>query len=161
MLAATVFAQWKHWYDHSSATAAGVAFAHLGGLLLGGGSAVVADLGTLRVVGLSSRSRIAHLIELSRVHQAVGIGLATTILSGLLLFAADVDALVESPVFWIKMAVLGGLMANGIVLARTERGLNSGRLPQSTGWARLCLTARVSLGLWFVLLLLGTLLRTA
>ena len=161
MFGATVLAQWKHWYDHSSATSAAVAFAHLGGLLLGGGSAVVADLGTLRAAGLSSRSKTGHLIELGRVHQLVAIGIGTTIVSGLLMFAADVDTLVASPVFWIKMVLLGGLIANGVVLARTERGLNGGRLPDPIGWSRLCLTARMSLGLWFALLLLGTLLRTA
>jgi hypothetical protein len=161
MFAATFFTQWKHWYDHSTATSAAITFAHLGGLLLGGGSAVVADLGTLRVVGLSSRSRIGHLIDLGRTHQLVTIGLGTTIVSGLLMFAADVDTLAASPVFWLKMVLLGGLIANGVVLARTERGLNSGRLPETTGWPRLCLTARTSLGLWFALLLLGTLLRTA
>ena len=161
MFAATVLAQWKHWYDQSTATSAAVAFAHLGGLLLGGGAAVVADLGTLRVAGLSSRARIGHLIELGRIHQLVAIGLGATIASGVLMFAADVDRLVASPVFWIKMVLLGGLMGNGVVLARTERGLNGGRLSDTTGWPRLRVSARVSLGLWFALLLLGTLLRTA
>jgi hypothetical protein len=161
MFGASVLAQWKHWYDHSSATSAAVAFAHLGGLLLGGGAAVVADLGTLRVAGLGSRSRIGHLAELGRAHQLVVIGLGTTIVSGILLFAADVDTLLASPVFWIKMGLLGALIANGSVLARTERGLSSGRLPAASGWPRLGLTARVSLGLWFALLLLGTLLRGA
>ncbi len=161
MLDFAIFAHWKQWYDHSAATSATVTFAHVSGLMLGGGSAVAADLGTLRAARGSSRSRIGHVAELARIHRFVLIGLGLTIASGALMVAADLDTFLGSWVFWLKMSLIAVLLGNGVVLTRTESRLRNALLPEARGWSRLETTARVSLVLWFGLLFLGTLLRSA
>ncbi len=159
--AAQLTAPWAHLYGDSKLVSTSVLFGHLGGLLLGGGFAIAADRTTLRMVRATAAARRIHLQELHAVHRPVVIGLAVTFVSGLLLLAADVEALLPAPLFWLKMGLIAALLGNGVVLERSVAALRSGTGCAGRFWRRLELAARTSLLLWFGSLLLGTALLTA
>ena len=153
--AARVAAPWAHLYGASKLLSTTVTFAHVGGLLLGGGFAIAADRATLRVSRHAVRRR-AHLDELHAIHRPVLLGLALTFVSGLLLLAADVETLLPAPLFWIKMGVVAVLLANGALLQRAETALRRGRGNPDRVWRQLRGAAMLSLTLWFGSVLLGT-----
>ena len=134
---------------------ASVTFCHLAGLMAGGGLAVAADRATLRLAGGADTARIAHLDELHAIHRVVIIGLALTFASGILMLAADIEAVTASWVFWTKMALVALLLLNGMAMQRAER---AARASLSAGWARLYRAAVVSLVLWFLIVFAGTVL---
>jgi hypothetical protein len=159
--AAQLTAPWAHLYSGSKLVSTSVLFGHLGGLLLGGGFAIAADRTTLRMVRASAAARQIHLHELQAVHRPVIIGLAVTFVSGLLMLAADVETFLPAPLFWFKMGLIAALLANGLMLERSERALRSGTASPHRIWRRLEISARTSLCLWFGSLLLGTALLAA
>ena len=142
-------APWARIYSDSKLLTTGVTFAHVGGLLLGGGCAIAGDRTTLR-------SRQYDLDERSALHRPVLIGLSITMVSGLLMLGADFDTYFPSLVFWSKMALIAALLVNGAVIQRADRALQRfpGRAPQL--WPRLRRAAGISLALWFAVTLLGT-----
>ena len=148
---------WASIFNNSRALASGVMFAHLSGLVLGGGGAVAADRASLRAVRASESQRQSHLSELGLVHRVVLWGLSVTFLSGLMLAAADVETYATLPAFWIKMGLIGLLLANGLFMQHAERVLSAG----TPAWRRLHVTAVVSLVLWFAVLLASTFLTSA
>ncbi len=97
-----------------------------------------------------------HLNDLHAVHRPVLIGLLIALLSGVLMFAADLKVYLPAPLFWIKMATITLLMVNGARLRATETGMRRGSLPGRKGWIRLRHSAQLSFLLWFGALLLGT-----
>ena len=133
-------------------------FAHFGGFLLGGGFAVAADAATVRAARRAVPKRRRQLAYIHGIHRAVLAGLAVTFASGLLMFAADVESLAASPVFWTKMLVVVLLLANGAVMARTVSALRAGAADGGPGWRRLRRAAVRSFVLWFAAVLAGTLL---
>jgi hypothetical protein len=148
-------ALWARLYNDSKLVYTTVTFAHIGGIMLGGGCAIAADRMTLR---LQTADVIAHQDHLEEIHAVLGpvlIGLAITFLSGLLQLAADLKTFFGSPVFWIKMGLVLVLLLNGALLQRTETALRTGRVPPDRGWRIMRGTAWVSLGLWFGTALLG------
>lgn len=152
---------WASLYNDAPRLQAGVTFAHFAGLLLGGGVAVATDLGTLRAARRAPGERAVRLADVRGAHRFVLLGLAATLASGLLMLAADVEALLPAPVFWLKMALLAALLGNGAAMARTEGAVRADRLDAEAGWRRLRLTAGASLALWFATVLAGTLLVNA
>ena len=159
--AAQLTAPWAQLYSDSTLVSTGVLFAHLGGLLLGGGFAIAADRMTLRMVRAGAAERRIHLHELRAVHRPVLLGLSVTLLSGTLLLAADVATFLPAPLFWLKMGLIAVLLGNGVVLVRTEAALRNRRGVPWQMWRRLRNASRTSLFLWFGSLLLGTALLTA
>jgi hypothetical protein len=151
-------AAWASTYSNHISLQIGVIFGHLAGLVAGGGLAVAADRDTLRLVSRSEADRVAHLDELHAIHRVVIAGLAITFASGLLMVAADLQTMAESPVFWTKMALVGFLLANGLYMRRAER---DARTSLPAAWPRLHRAAGVSLILWFLILLAGTILTRA
>src|SRR4051812_44666340 len=87
------------------------AVARVGAPGVGGGTAIAADRGTLRLTSDVDRRR--HLLEVAQIHRLVISSLVVVVLSGLLLFASDVEAHWTSPISWVKMALIVGLLANG------------------------------------------------
>jgi hypothetical protein len=88
------------------------------------------------------------------------LGLTVVMASGFLMLAADLETLLLSPVFWVKMALVAALLANGFGLTRAGRRLETD--PESeTGWMRLRRWSLSSLALWFAVTLAGTLLTNA
>jgi hypothetical protein len=144
---------WTTVYSNQATLRTVVAFAHVGGLLGGGGCAVAADRATLLLAHTGPERWDAHLASIRRAHRVVVIGLVFIFISGALLAAADLPTYLESKVFWTKMALVAALLVNGMVLIRAERQVVSGR---AAGLRRLHQASAISLALWFLTTLLGT-----
>ena len=80
------------------------------------------------------------------------------IVSGVLLMFADLDAYLSAPVFWIKMALVVLLMANGLLVMRGGRRTHAG---DPSGVRLLRFAAIASITLWFATTLLGAMLPNA
>ena len=143
---------WASVYANHGALRTAVGFVHLGGLLLGGGCAVAGDLATIAAGRTPSVASQVELQGLERTHRLVAAGLTVVLVSGLLLFAADIDTYWHSRVYWLKMGLVVLLVANGALLVTAERQL---RLGHPKGRDRLRNAARASLALWFVTTLAG------
>lgn len=148
-------AAWAQVYSNHAALRIGVTFCHFAGLMAGGGLAVAADRATLRLVAASEIARVTHLQELHAIHRVVIGGLVLMVTSGVLMAAADLDAVTVSVVFWTKMALVALLIANGIAMQRAEHAATSS---PDVAWPRLHRAAIVSLVLWFLIVLAGTIL---
>lgn len=144
---------WASLYSNHPALRTAVAFAHVGGLLAGGGSALAADVAALRAGHMSAERRAASLAGTSATHRMVLAGLASVIVSGILLAAADVETFLHSRVFWMKMALVVVLAANGIAVVSAERSAAGG---DRRAWTRLRRVAAASLVLWLLTTLAGS-----
>lgn len=143
---------WAALYGGSALLRTLVAFVHIAGLVGGGGAAVSADRATLKATRRGIAMTRAQIETIHNTHGVVIFGLAAVIVSGVLLFAADVPTYAPSKLFWIKMAMVGALMINGAMLVRAARvGPSAGEHTRRTmRW-----TASVSLALWFLTTLAG------
>ncbi len=154
---AQLVAPWADFYNASSVAQSAVNFGHFGGMMAAGGLALATDRSTLRAARPGG-DKAGYLRELSTVHPLVVGALAITALSGLLMFAADLESLAVLPVFWLKMGLVGVLLLNGYQMVRTERGLERGDAADPAGWRRLRTASIVSLVLWFAVVLVGSIL---
>jgi hypothetical protein len=110
----------------------GLLWLHFLGLIVWGGAMLMADL---RWLGWGRRSEVlAEMTEGLRWPKRIGFAVAA--MTGTLLFGAKAGQYVNNPTFWIKMALLGMLGANYLLLRRR------------TSQSRLQLAASVSLVLW-------------
>ena len=157
---AAVMAPWADFYNASKAAQSTVTFGHFGGMMTAGGFALASDRSTLRAASGETSDRSRHLSELAGTHPIVLGALAVTALSGLLMFAADIETLAVSPAFWSKIALVGLLLANGYGMVRTERRLQLAPADARL-WRRLRLASLASLGLWFAVVLAGSILPNA
>ena len=161
------FAPWQSLYSNSKTTETVVTSAHLVAMLFGGGFAVAADRATLRATAQNADGRRRLLQELGTVHRPVLIALGFLFVSGVALATADVDTFAKSPAFAVKLVLVALLLGNGFVLTRTEAALRGA--PASGAdqpredrlWRRLRTTARLSLLLWTVTVVAGTVLVNA
>jgi len=144
---------WASYYSNHAVVRTLVEFAHIGGLLAGGGAAMAADRGILAAVRRSAHERGARLESIRNTHAIVLGGLAAVLASGVLLFAADLDTYLVSWLFWTKMALVALLMINGAVLTAAERKATAG---EDLSWGTLRWTAIASLTLWSLTTLAGT-----
>lgn len=149
---------WAKFYSKSTPAQTVILFAHLAGLLGGGGIAVAADRAIWKARSATDDVRARILAEVSGVHRSVIIGLVVAMVSGALMTAADVETYVTSPVWWGKMGAVALLLANGAWLRSIERAA-----PRTTGvapalWAKLTLSSRLSFTLWFAVVLIGVML---
>jgi len=148
-------ASWASLHNNTPWLQTLVAFSHFGGLLTAGGLALATDRATLRAFKRDTALRNQHLEEVRAVHHIVVIGLAVVVASGILLFGADVERFAPAPLFWIKMLLVVGLLANGLTMVRVESSLRSQRVGVRR-WERLRTCAVASVALWFTTLLAGT-----
>ena len=146
---------WSSIYSTSPAIKSALAFTHIGGLVGGGGAAIAADRATLRALRRGPAVLDHELEHLHQVHLFVIVGLGLVIVSGMLLMLADIDAYLSAPVFWIKMALVVLLMANGALVMRGGRRTHAG---DPTGPRLLRFAAIASLVLWFGTTLFGAIL---
>lgn len=151
--------QWAELYRNSKALETGVAFLHVGSLLVAGGCAIAADRGTLRAAR-RPELRTMHLSELGAVHRPVMIGLIIVVVSGALFALADLDTFMHSPLFWIKMGLFALLLANGLRMQRAESAL-ARDADAAPAWRRLVTSSVASLVLWLAVTLVGTALVNA
>ena len=152
---ANAVAPWAKFYSHSSAASTIVTFLHLAPLVVGGGLAIALDRAALRLPHAEPGARERHLAELGAVHALVVGALAMSFVSGLLLLAADLDTFLPSWVFWVKMALVAALLANGAVMRSLERRLSRPGDNREDHWRRLRGTAVTSLVLWLAVTFAG------
>lgn len=155
---AAAMAPWADFYNASSVAQTAVTFGHFGGMMTAGGFSLAADRATLRAARAPVTERPRHLRELAGVHPIVLGALLVTSLSGLLMFAADLESLIVSPAFWAKMGLVALLLLNGRTLLRAGRALERGDPADIQGWRTLRTAAVASLVLWFAVVLAGSIL---
>jgi uncharacterized membrane protein len=143
---------WASLYSNHPVLRTGVEFAHIAGLVAGGGCAITADLATIAAVRGGPSTRTTQLRLLKRTHGLVLFGLVALTLSGVLLFAADIETYLYSRVFWLKMLLIVLLLVNGMLLLRGERQVMR---DDPNAWTRLHYAAVVSLMLWLLTTLAG------
>jgi hypothetical protein len=158
-------APWQALYGSSKILPSMVTTVHLVALLFGGGLAIAADRATLRVGRHGKADEAAQLAELRAVHRPVLVALMALFASGVLLTAADLETFINAPMFWVKLGLVALLLANGVILERTEarlRVLVSRSMvpaePIARLWRRLRMSAVCSLALWTATLVAGALL---
>ena len=156
-----LLAPWSDYYAAHSAVQAGLLFAHFAGMLAGGGVAFATDRDTFRARRGSDVDQRRQVQRVNGAHRIVLAGLAVALLSGVLLLAADFEALIVVPMFWIKMGLVMLLMANGTVMALAGR--RAERYPQhfTRAWRTLRRTATTSAILWFAVVASGVLMMGA
>jgi hypothetical protein len=143
---------WTSLYANHAALRTAIEFTHIGGLVAGGGCAITADLATITAAREIAATPTTLLQLLKRTHRLVVLGLVALVISGLLLFAADVETFLYSRIFWLKMGLMGMLLINGALMLRGERHVKRG---EPRAWARLHYAAVASLVLWFLTTLAG------
>ena len=114
---------------------------------------------TLRVPHGDGDAITRLVTEQGTLHRLVIGGLVVSAISGVMMFAGDVETFWGSWLYWAKMAGVVLLLGNGWLLQRAERGLLADPL-DATALARLRRSAIASLVLWFTVTLLGTVLKT-
>lgn len=149
---------WASVYSNSVAIRSAVSFAHIGALLTGGGTAIAADLGMLAALRRHSVPPAEEVQRFRSTHRRVIGSLVVVAASGGLLLLKDLDALLESRAFWVKMALFLALILNGLLVVRAERRASFG----APGAARLLRVASIaSLVLWLATTLAGTVVPNA
>ncbi len=149
---------WAKLYADSKPVSIGVIYVHLAGLLLGGGAAVAADRETLKAAGEAEPERADHLAFLGTVHSIAVAGLVMLVLSGAAMLLADLENFWSARSYWVKMGLVGLLLANGLVMQRAER---LARTMPARAWRQLKITSVVSLALWFAILLASVVLANS
>ena len=155
---AALLASWESIYANSAVLRTVIAFAHIAGLVAGGGAAIVADRAALFIRRRPAAERALVLTGIRNTHRVVIAGLAAIIVSGSLLLAADSETLLHSWVFWTKMALLLLLLVNGALVGYAERKASAG---SAQAWSWIAWTAAASLALWMLTTLAGAALPNA
>jgi uncharacterized membrane protein len=150
---------WSRIYADSKLIATLVVFGHIAALLFAGGTAVSLDRATLRAAR-NQDARARHLDDLAASHRIVLTGLAVSVVTGVLLFTADVEAYFGSWMYWTKMGLIVLLVANGYGITRAEKALRAGG-DKVAGWDQLTRTAYASLAFWFAIAFFGVALVNA
>jgi len=156
-----LFEPWSQLYGESTPIATLVVFGHVAALVFAGGLAVTLDRATLRAFREGGAAREHQLRQLAASHRVVVTGLGVSAVTGLLLLAADFEAIFESPIFWTKLVLIGVLLANGYGIVRAERQVRAGGPGAEAGWSALRRTAIASLVLWFLVAFVGVALAMA
>ncbi|MFL5607236.1 MAG: hypothetical protein ACJ8AD_12370, partial [Gemmatimonadaceae bacterium] len=108
------------------------------------------------------RRRVLRAARPSR--RAIAVALGVAMISGLLLFFADLEAFAVSRVFWMKMILVVLLLANGVVASRLEARLlredDAAADHRERLWRRRRASARAAAVLWFALVLSGSALAS-
>ena len=149
---------WATIYSHSKVVSAAVTYFHIVPLILSGGLAVATDRATFRVMKSGIDQRAAHIRQFGPVHMTVIIGLVFSLASGVLLLLADVEALLGSIYFWIKLGLVFLLVVNGFAIIRTEKAID-GSGKDAAGWDRMRMHAVFSVFLWLATTLAGVVLK--
>jgi len=145
---------WSHAYGDSKVLPTIIVFLHIAALVFAGGYAITLDRFTLRAFR-SSELRSNQLDELARSHRLVIAGLALSVVSGVLLFAADVETYWTSVVWWTKAVLIVLLLLNGFGITKLEVRLRASPANADAAWRGLRRTAMASIVLWFAIALAG------
>jgi hypothetical protein len=159
---------WRRLYAQSPLLSTLILFGHLGGLLAAGGLTVAADRATLRLDPSDWRDRRRHLADLHRLRAPIWSGLGVALVSGTLLFLADVEGFAVSRIFWTKMVLVALLLANALVTARfdtvlrreSRSGASTLDAASARRWRRRRYASFASATLWISLVLAGSALAS-
>ena len=144
---------WSSYYSNHALLRTLVEFAHIAGLVVAGGAAIVSDRAILAGIRRGDVERHTLLNSVRHTHGVVLTGLVAVMTSGALLLLADLDTYVSSRLFWTKMALVALLVVNGLVLTAAER---RARDNHEISLGTLRWTAMASLALWLLTTLTGT-----
>jgi hypothetical protein len=142
---------WTELYSNSAAWRSAILYAHIAGILVGGGTAIATDRLTLRAPADDPH----QLRVIGGAHTLVIAAIGAIALSGLLMLAANLETYIVSTVFWTKMLLVVMLLINGLCLLRAEKAARQG---EPSGWGRLRGASITSLVLWLLIALLGSVL---
>lgn len=154
---APLIERWARLYNDHKAVSDAVTFAHLAGILVGGGVAVASDRAAIQ---LARTSDVPYVPPLGGrdVHRWVVVGLAVITVSGLGMLFADLHTYTTAPLFWVKMGLTLILIGNGWVRMKAEEAVLAGVAAARSRFRR---TSVASLVLWLVILLAGVMLVTS
>lgn len=155
----TMLGWWSGYYGDHQVASVGIRFLHLTGLMLAGGTAITTDWQLLSAARRNAAARAEALARLAGSHVVVVPGLMLVVASGIAMAAADTETFLHSRLFGIKMALVAVLFLNGTALVTVERAVARANRPRA--WTALATVSSFSLGLWLVLLLVGTWLTVA
>jgi hypothetical protein len=144
---------WAAVYANSPAIRTALGFAHVGGLVVAGGTALSADRAVLRAGRAGHVMRERQAGELTASHRWVLTAMTFVMASGVLLALADLDTYLDSKTFWLKMGAILLLTANGALMMTLGRRIERGH---DGSWTALRATAMASVTLWLLTTLLGT-----
>lgn len=153
MTFADLATNWGSYYANHALLRTLIEFAHIAGLVVAGGAAIVADRAVLAAIRRGDVERRTLLTSVRHTHGVVLVGLVAVMTSGALLLLADLDTYVASRLFWTKMALVALLVVNGLVLTAAER---RARDNHEISLGTLRWTAIASIALWFLTTLTGT-----
>ncbi|TAK16839.1 MAG: hypothetical protein EPO35_04505 [Acidobacteria bacterium] len=142
---------WTELYSNSAVLRTAVLYAHVAGLLIGGGAAVATDRLTL----MAPPNDAHQLRVVAGVHRLVVVAIAAMAASGVLMLAANLETYLVSKVFWTKMLLVVLLLSNGLRLLAAEAAVRRGA---ASGWGRLRSASITSLVLWLLIALFGAML---
>ena len=148
-------APWADFMKHSKLAKTILLFLHIAPIVVGGGIAIGLDRLTLRLSRGPDEDRGRHLAELARTHSIVIAALAVSIISGLLLTAAEIDNFPTSWIFWVKMGFILILLLNGARMKSVEARMASSSSITTADWGRLHTAALASVTLWLTVTFLG------
>jgi uncharacterized membrane protein len=148
-------APWGDFMKHSKLAKTIVIFLHLAPIVVGGGIAIGLDRLTLRLSKGEDADRGRHVAELARTHTIVIAALSVSIISGLLLVAAEIDNFPTSWIFWVKMGFILILLLNGARMKSVEQRMATAGSITTEDWARLHTAALASVTLWLTITFLG------
>jgi uncharacterized membrane protein len=150
------FEPWAAIYGDSSVLPTLVVFGHIAALVFAGGLGVTLDRATLRAARGSAEDRSRQIGELGAAHRLIIGGLALSAVTGVLLFAADVETYFGAPAFWVKMTLVTSLLVNGYLMTRAERSTRAAEASAgAAAWKALRRTAIASMILWFATAFVG------
>jgi hypothetical protein len=154
---------WQKLYAHSTLVATLVLFGHVAGLLVAGALTYSTEMGALRLDPADDGARQRYLRVASPTRSVIARALAVAMVSGFLLFLADLEAFAVSPVFWTKMLLVVLLLVNAAVASRLDarllREADAARA-QDGLWRRRRVSAWTTAVLWFALVLSGSALAS-
>jgi uncharacterized membrane protein len=154
-----ILAPWSTYYGNHQIASVSIRFLHLVALIFAGGTGLFADRQVLRAGKSGAEEREAVLVILGRGHKHVISWIVVLGITGALMAAADTATYMVSKVFWIKMSLVGLLVANGAFLLAVEQ--RTRKLGVTEGWPRLMMVSTISAILWLTTLFMGTLLTVA
>jgi hypothetical protein len=149
---------WSAYYGDHRMVSVTVRALHLGGLALGGGTALAVDRKLLSSLRKGAAQREAGLADLDGSHRVVVPALALVVLTGVLMTASDTATFLGSRLYWAKLGLVALLLLNGTGLLAAERAARRGR---SAGWSWLAVVSGLSFVLWLAIVYLGVWLTAA
>ena len=151
---------WQKLYAHSTIVATLVLFGHVAGLLVAGALTFSTEAGALRLDPADDVERRRHLRAASPSRRAITRALAVAMVSGVLLFLADLEAFAVSPIFWTKMVLVVLLLTNTVLASRLDARLlreDDISVEWHHGlWRRRRASAWATAVLWLALVLFGS-----